>query len=556
MNLRREGLAVFAAGYVVHAALALVMRVPIVMYDEYGYFATARHLVGEGQATHLRYHPGYAFLLMPAFLVTPDSEAAYQVSLYGVNALLGALTTLIIWFLVRSLAPDASRRTRLLATAVVALYPSWLLYTDLTWSENLLVPIAAGLVLLLGRLARGAPPWLALAIGLLAGSAYLAHPRGLALTGAAVLVGPVVLPRAGRLLRAVLLVAAAAVVTVATPAITRWTTDSAGWRSESFLQGFGLGDVPHLVAAIGGHLFYVAAATYGLAPLGIYVLVCVIRRQGVRTEQGAIALAALVAAAAMLLVSGVFWHDPFRSDQTIYGRYNEATLVPILTAGVLAIATRALDRIRILVMLLPIAVLWLVPVLVSDGALLDTDPVNFNILGVAPVVALGTGVHPGAIAAVHGLAAVALVLLARWRRRLVLPLLCAALALFGLGIEVGLFRTGSRDRAQEQHLTSVLRDLTDVVPPAQRCVSFDRRLVDVFAATSYRYRVDGWRFAQPGEPKCADLFLNKTPEAQVRAAVPGARVVARERQGSKNILWVQPGALQDLLAAGGLLEDG
>ena len=39
---RREGLAVFAAGYLVHAALALVMRVPIVMYDEYGYFATAR----------------------------------------------------------------------------------------------------------------------------------------------------------------------------------------------------------------------------------------------------------------------------------------------------------------------------------------------------------------------------------------------------------------------------------------------------------------------------------------------------------------------------------
>ena len=57
-EIRREGLVVFAAGYLVHAALALVMRVPIVMYDEYGYFATARRLAGEGQSTHLRYFPG------------------------------------------------------------------------------------------------------------------------------------------------------------------------------------------------------------------------------------------------------------------------------------------------------------------------------------------------------------------------------------------------------------------------------------------------------------------------------------------------------------------
>ena len=65
MTVRREGLAVFAAGYLVHAALALVMRVPIVMYDEYGYFGTARRLAGEGQSTHLRYFPGYAFALVP-----------------------------------------------------------------------------------------------------------------------------------------------------------------------------------------------------------------------------------------------------------------------------------------------------------------------------------------------------------------------------------------------------------------------------------------------------------------------------------------------------------
>ncbi len=236
MTLRREGLVVFVAGYLVHAALALVMRVPIVMYDEYGYFATARRLAGEGQATHLRYFPGYAFALIPAFLVTPSSDAAYHVSLLVINGLLGALTTLLVWQLVRVLAPELSRRVRLLATLAVAVYPSWLLYTDLTWSENLIVPIGIALVLLAGRLARGAPAWVALAYGVLAGAAYLTHPRGLAMTGAAVVVGLVVLAPAGRLLRAGLMLVPAVALTIATPAIARWATDSNDFRREVLLR--------------------------------------------------------------------------------------------------------------------------------------------------------------------------------------------------------------------------------------------------------------------------------------------------------------------------------
>jgi hypothetical protein len=550
----REGAAVAAAGYLVHAALALVMQVPIVMYDEYGYFATARHLVGEGQATHLRYHPGYAFVLMPAFLVTSSSDGAYQVALFGINALLGALITFVIWRLVLTLGPAGmSRRTRLMATAAVALYPSWLLYTNLTWSENLLVPIAAGLVLLAGRLARGAPVWLAPVYGLLAGSAYLAHPRGLGVTGAAVVAGVVVLPAAGRLLRAGLLVVAAGALTSQVPMITRNVTDSAGWKSQSFLQGFGIGDVPHLFAAMGGHLFYLSAATYGLAPLGVYVLGCAIRREGVRSERGAIGLCALLSALAMLLVSGIFWHDPFRSDQVIYGRYDEATLVPILAAGVVAIATAALTRRRIAVMLVPIAVLPFVPLLAWSSALRHTDPVNYNILGVAPVVAV-TGVQPLLIALVHGAAAVVLVVLARRRPAALLPVLCAGILVVSLGLEFGLFRTGSRDRAKDQTIGTVLDQLTPRLDAADRCIAFDRHSVDVFAATSYRYRVDGWRFSQPGEPTCASFFLMRNAIGDVLRRVPGAKIVASEQRGSTNRLWVRPGPLQDQLARQGLLQ--
>ena len=210
---------------------------------------------------------------------------------------------------------------------------------------------------------------------------------------------------------------------------------------------------------MGGQLFYLAAATYGLAPLGVYALICLVRREGVRSERGAIALAALAAAAGMLVVAGIYWHAPFRSDQMIYGRYNEATLLPILVAGVVALVTVPLDRRRILVMLTPIAVLWTVPYIAWDAALRNTEPVNFNILGVAPIVALGHGVQPLTIALVHGLAAGALILVARRRPHAALVALLVGLTVFGLAMEAGLFRSGSRDRASQQQIVSTLEQL-------------------------------------------------------------------------------------------------
>ena len=144
----------------------------------------------------------------------------------------------------------------------------------------------------------------------------------------------------------------------------------------------------------------------------------------------------------------------------IYGRYNEATLLPILVAGVVALVTVPLDRRRILVMLTPIAVLWTVPYIAWDAALRNTEPVNFNILGVAPIVALGHGVQPLTIALVHGLAAGALILVAR--RRPHARAGGAARRADGRSasaIEAGLFRSGSRDRASQQQIVSTLEQL-------------------------------------------------------------------------------------------------
>jgi hypothetical protein len=158
------------------------------------------------------------------------------------------------------------------------------------------------------------------------------------------------------------------------------------------------------------------------------------------------------------------------------------------------------------------------------------------------------------IALAHGLVAVLLIVLARRRPGALLPVLCAGMVIVGLGLEVGLFRHGSRDRAREQRVGAALERLTPRVPPAQRCVEFNRNTVDVFAASSYRYFVDGWRFAQPGEPTCPDFFLTRQPVPLIQGRVPGAKIVASERAGSTNRLWIRRGPLQDALVKAGLIE--
>ncbi len=529
--MRREGLVVAACGYTVHALLSLVMRVPIIMYDEFGYFASARHLAGEGQVSNLKYHPGYAFLLVPSFLLTDSSDDAYRLTLLTVNAGLGALTTWIAWRLVIEFAPDLARSRRLLVTTIVAVYPSWLLFTNLTWSENLLVPVAAALVLGAGRLSRGIGPIAALGFGVLAGSAYLVHPRGIAIAAAAVAVAIVVLPAAGRGVRAVLVAAGAALVVVLTPPVTRAVTSSRGYSRETFLQGFGVEDVPAFFGAIGGHLFYLSAATYGLAPLGVVGLVSLVRRHG-RRDRGAIALAALAIAVAGIAVSGVFWHDPFRSDQMIYGRYNEAILLPLFAAGAVSLVRRELPlRTAAIVMFAPILTLWVVPYLAFSEAVRSTLPVAVNVLGVAPLVS-AEGVEPLKLAVAHGVAVLAVLVAYARGPTLAAPavLLAGMLALAGT-LEWGLFANGSRERSEERRIAVVLRTMDP------DCVGSRRGKVDVIRLSIYNTTLDGWRWADPDvDPGCRRLLVSTEPDAVVLARTPGARVVQRELR-SANVLW-------------------
>jgi hypothetical protein len=529
--MRREGLVVAACGYVAHALLSLVMRVPVVMYDEYGYFATARYLAGEGQVSNLKYHPGYAFLLVPAFVVTESSDDAYRLILLTVNAGLGALTTWLAWRLVTEFAPDLGRDRRLIATAIVSVYPSWLLFTNLTWSENLLVPVVAGLVLGALRVSRGVGPLHALAFGVLGGSAYLVHPRGIAFAAASVAVVIVVAPAARRFLTIGLVALGAGIVVYATPRLTRAVTSSGGYSRETFLQGFGLEDTPAFFGALGGHLFYLSAATYGVAPLGVAALVLAVRAHG-RRAQGALALAALAIAAAGLVVSGVFWHHPFRSDQLIYGRYNEAILMPVLAAGVVALVRRAVGvRVAAIVMLGPIAVLWVVPYVAFSEAVRATLPVSVNILGVAPLVS-AAGVEPLNLAIAHGAAAVAvLVAFARGPALAAPVVLLAGMLTLAAVLEWGLFTEGSAERAAERRIAAVLR------PLEPGCVGSRRGKVDVIRLSLYRVTLDGWRFEDPDVvPDCGRLLVSDEPDAAVLARTPGARVLQRELR-SANVLW-------------------
>ena len=129
---------------------------------------------------------------------------------------------------------------------------------------------------------------------------------------------------------------------------------------------------------------------------------------------------------------------------------------------------------------------------------------------------------------------------------------CVWLAVFSLGIEAGLFRTGSRDRANEQQIASTLRADRDAwcrpAAPLRRLRPPHGRRVRRHELPLPRRRL---AVRAAGRPDLRRPVPE--PPRPSRGAREGAGVADRDARAAgldTNTLWVRPGALQDALAQG------
>lgn len=626
-------LVVVVAVALVHVWLAGHMRAPIVEADEFGYLYGAHFLAlgGPRPATAActvvcgagSYYPGYSLLLMPLWWASQVTATVYHGAL-AINTGLAAISAWLAYVLAGRLAPAVRPSYRATVALVVAAYPSYLLFGNIVESENLLIPAYLATCILAHRAFAkrsaglpAAPTWAGL--GLVGGTVYMVHPSALAITVAVALVGGWVALSQGahawsrRRSIATLgaltggLVAGLAVSELVIGYVTRGGSSNSGGLVAALGHELNAHGLAHLGVNTAGQLVYLLAVTAGLVVLAAPSLARAVlglarprradhgaRLPGSRApdarSKGSQPLGdaarrstlALIAVTSLVMgatsVVGLGTSGAGRLDITLYGRYNEAVLAPVLVAGALAGVDLARRRARG-----PArgharpsrpshAVGWTVlgglaalgitagAVAAARGGVLHGTPQATNIL--AAGAQLQSGTHPSISLlplAGYGAGVLVLVALAFGFSNLLLAATIAVSSFIpSTAAGLGDLAAQSRSAAGEGVIPSTLVSLRTGFGATATCVGFDTTSPSPQAGFSYfNYRLyDPTQSFAPfssagGGRPCSEEVVSSV--ADLSASLPGAREVV-QGNGTGLALWVLPGALADRLAAAGRLR--
>lgn len=552
--LRPAGAALLVGA--IHLALASRMSAPIIMADEWGYLGAARRIAGDGEQTHVPYHAGAGLLYLPTTLVADSPIDAYHGAL-ATNAVLAGLLTLAAWWvagLAESLRPAG---VRFAAACAVGLYTSFVGYSSLAAPEVAFAALELALVGVFVQALRGSRAfWWAVA-GTGCGLAWLLHPRGAGVIAAGVVVAAVALrPTLRHLPHLAAFVAPVLAGIVVTAVLDGWVNgtvlDPEQYDSGALLDGLATAKGLHtLLIAASGQLFYLSAATVGVATLGVLELVRRLRSTEPRRLEALFPLAALAFVYAISVATNA---RASRIDHLLYGRYNEGAMAPLLLAGFAVIAgssAAVLGRRYVAAaggITLASAVLFYG--LAGTGRL-HGDGLYYlvTVLGIDPVRRRIGWPDPLLIASA---AFVAIYLVAAARRLgRVVPIAIVGLVfvVFAVKNTRDYFQPESRLRSEEHVLADAINRID--AQRAVSCVAYDRTTSSFFHLPNYAFfaPVRFTVFTPGQEPPCGDLVISGGP---VDATYPGARRVATETRAAQ-ALWVLPGATQDRLAAQGLL---
>lgn len=325
-------------------------RITHISPDEPSQLAIARWLAGGrwNMFDHATWQPALGTLLSPVYWFTDDAETVVRIAL-AFNALLGGLAAAVLTALLVRLTPLPLHVCALVGV-VVGVAPASLSASSFIWAESLVSLTFLGAAVLLIDAERSGRWQLALGALAVAVAGYTSHSRLLPLVGttAFLTIGLALWRRRWRL--AVGLAAATAGMMLASITYTRWLLDNI-WDDPTDQNTVGAvwqrAQEPLDVAqATVGQLWYQLAATFGLFGLGAVVLVRALWRRspdGVDTVAARLVTVLLVPQTA---VSAVFMSGRTRSDQLIYGRYNDAVVWPVIALGLAWIGWRFRDGIR------------------------------------------------------------------------------------------------------------------------------------------------------------------------------------------------------------------
>jgi hypothetical protein len=447
--------------------------------DEPAQLAIARWIGGGtrwNMDDHSVWRPLFGTLLAPAYWFTDDPVTVFHTALV-LNALLGGLAAALLVFVARRLTL-MSPWWCAVAAVIVSLAPAALFTTDFVFAESLVGPLYLATLLTLFRLYDTPTLRDGVLAGMLSALAFGTHSRMLPL--ALITLGLVALLAVRRRLAIRDAVLSVAVAVLALYAVSRYTSyvvdrlwDEPSTRNS--LSGV-LDQLTNGVAvfvSLLGQTWYLLATTLGVVAYGAVALArSVGGARSASVPARGDARVVLVVVGASVALSVVFMSDRWRSDQLVYGRYNDAIVTPVLVVGLAAlfaaIPYRRLLATTIVTASVTLATGGLLWALRAD-VLSQTNGLEPMILGLQPFATSDTTIDVVRISVWAAALTLALGGLALAARRSGAPLIVAGA--LGVSVMVGGTRTSSIvdrywDDSGDASAVAELRDgvLADGVP--------------------------------------------------------------------------------------------
>jgi hypothetical protein len=416
--------------------------------DEPAQLAMARFLGGGtrwNMHNHSIWRPGYAALLSPVHWFTDDPVTVLHAG-FALNAVLGGIAAALMVLVARRLTP--MRPAACAGSAIlVSCAPAVLFTTNFLWSESLVAPLFLATLLALMRLRRSPSLPHALTAGALSAASFATHSRMLPL--AAVTLGVIVLtawPRIGTF-KAVCAVSAtvAGIVGAAVGSraiVARLWNQSSNINSADAVASRAT-DLGPLLMSLAGQSWYLLVSSVGIVGFGAAALVRSARHpaddnpSNRGTESRDAAHLVLVVVGACVALSIVFMAGRTRTDQAIYGRYNDAVMAPVLLAGIWSLFAEA-NRRRLLITAAAVAAVVLATttmLLVWRSTPLDADDgLEPMILGLQPFIRSDTTIRAVQIAITASAVSAVVAAVAMWsaqRRPMLLASVLVALVIAG-----------------------------------------------------------------------------------------------------------------------------
>jgi hypothetical protein len=296
------------------------------------------------------YHFGYSLLVSPIYWLADTPATAYK-GVMILNSFMLSTLFLIIFFWARMIS-EVSFYTATAIAFIVSLYPPYIYQAQIGWAENALIPgFALCCLLFTHHLKTNHIPSVIL-FALTAGFQFTIHPRGLAVSIAAIIC-LVSLLLIGKDKWRITTIGVSTIlgIIITTKAMSNklaamMSTSSQG---EQILQQLSFIFELDLTTAIVGNLLYLTLATLGLFLLGLTKAIKPIIDNSINNLKSTVSdihtgslLYLLIASGLLFCVSLVFlgrseeWHDTSRTlDHLLYGRYNEPFLSLYITLGLL-----------------------------------------------------------------------------------------------------------------------------------------------------------------------------------------------------------------------------